>query len=118
MHTNCFYFKIAVIDLPRQMLYPKMLPTPSGNGVFIFDEEDMYELVCNTKGCVWKEKPKKLEIDPEIMAIRDHIVMYIPDNLSNCPVSNNSAISASSGSDQTHETMDQTSFVNKEFWLR
>ena len=74
---------IPVIDLPRDMLYPKMLPTPSQNGVYIFDTHGMYELVCNTANCDW-EKKLDLEIGSERQT-NDHIVMYIPDTLSNCP---------------------------------
>ena len=54
------------------------LPTPSGRGVLVFYEDNIYELDCS-ESCHWIEKQQKLKV------ARNHaVIMYIPEKLANC----------------------------------
>ena len=63
------------------MGYIRMLPTPNDQGVFIFNKHGTYELSCTKFKCDFKKSRVQLQYNRD----KWPVVMYIGENLVNCP---------------------------------
>ena len=75
-----YHFFVQLFPVPdfftESMSGSQMIPTPSGDGAILTHHAEVFELICETEGCQWKEKRHKLLHERE-----NHVMMYVPDDL-------------------------------------
>ena len=74
-----FFILIAVGSLPTthdsNFVGARALPSTTGNGAYLQNEEFLYELSCTTSSCNWSEMTQQLST-PVYLAV----MMYLPDS--------------------------------------
>jgi hypothetical protein len=58
----------------------RALPTPTGDGLYLFYEQKVYELSCDSTSCSWTTTALSTKLKRQ-----GDLVIYIPDDLANCP---------------------------------
>ena len=80
MLSHVSYVSNSVPDLPKEVDYEVALTTPNGDGIYIFVEENIYELICDSNACKWITKKQRISD----VGRDEHLAMYIDPKLTNC----------------------------------
>ena len=56
------------------------LTTPNGDGIYMFVEKKIYELICNSNEVKWITKQQRISD----IGRDEHLAMYIDPELANC----------------------------------
>ena len=69
----------SIQNLPKDVAGSILVPSPTGKGVFMFHDRDIFGLNCNRQKCEWLAYQKKLEVSRSY-----GVAMYLPESLTKC----------------------------------
>ena len=77
---------ISVPDIPvGNGKGPSALPTQNENGIYFFDDQNTYELVCNSSACHWTIKSQKRSVVRQERPITMYLLPKVVQDLcTNC----------------------------------
>ena len=82
MLCHVSYISNSVPDppYPHYKMAEFAVTTPNGDGIYIFVEENIYELICDSNECNWITKKQRISD----VGRDEHLAMYIDPKLANC----------------------------------